>query len=130
MPSLTIRDETLRGEVRNEFDIEVAFGSLTVRELIRRRVEEEVRHFNLKNAEVFRGLVQPEEAEVVLNGYRVKEGRRVDAEAQVRRALTAFESNGFFLLVDDRQVESLDDEIAIGMATKITFLRMVPLVGG
>jgi hypothetical protein len=34
------------------------------------------------------------------------------------------------VLVDDKQVEDLDAMLEIGMRTEITFLKLVPLVGG
>jgi hypothetical protein len=32
--------------------------------------------------------------------------------------------------VDDRQVDTLDDEIALRPDTTVSFLKLVPLVGG
>ena len=46
------------------------------------------------------------------------------------QALHAFENNGFFLLVNDRQVESLDEEIWLGEGATASFLKLTPLVGG
>ena len=62
---------------------------ITVRELIRERVYQEVQDFNRKQGErVFRGLVQPTDAERVLNGrrteYRLKRHRADRVEAAVR----------------------------------------------
>jgi hypothetical protein len=34
------------------------------------------------------------------------------------------------LLVDDRQVDELEEEIEIRPDTTVTFLKLVPLVGG
>jgi hypothetical protein len=34
------------------------------------------------------------------------------------------------MLVDDRQVESLDEEITLQPNTRVSFLRLTPLVGG
>jgi hypothetical protein len=56
--------------------------------------------------------------------------RRVDAEEQCARALEAFGRNGFVVLVDDRQVEELDDVVDLPVGAQVTFLRLVPLVGG
>ena len=46
------------------------------------------------------------------------------------RALEAFEANGFFLLVNDRQVESLDQVVPIQETTTVSFVKLVQLVGG
>jgi hypothetical protein len=103
---------------------------MTVRELIRTRVEQEVAVFNEQQTEYFQGLIQPSAAELTLNGYRMSRRQRVDPVEQVERALAAFERNGFVVLVDDGQVERLDDIVVLGSTNVVTFLKLVPLVGG
>ena len=66
----------------------------------------------------------------MLNGYRIREGRKIDWEAQLEKALDAFQRNGFLLLVDDRQLTDLDEEVVLKPGSQVTFLRLVPLVGG
>lgn len=39
----------------------------------------------------------------MLNGYKLKARRKIDWEEQSKRALEAFEHNGFFVLVGNRQ---------------------------
>lgn len=128
--TITIHDETASGERTNSISMEFLTQHITVRELIRRRVYEEVREYNLKEPEVFRGLVQPAEAERVLNGYKLRTRRKIDWEEQAAKALGAFDANGFFILVGDRQVESLDEAIALKPETEVSFVKLVPLVGG
>ena len=76
--------------------------------------------------------MQPTDSERLLNGsgYRLRHTKQIDAEQQVYQALHAFENNGFFLLVNDRQVESLDEEIWLGEGATASFLKLMPLVGG
>lgn len=131
MPAtLTIFDETTLGERTEALRLEFLTDRITVRELIRSRVYEEVREYNLKQPGLFRGLVQPREAERLLNGYQLRKARQVDWEEQYRKAVEAFERNGFFVLVDDRQAETLDEEIEIRLNTQVSFVRLMPLVGG
>jgi hypothetical protein len=102
-----------------------------VRELIRGRVYQEVKDHNVKhNQRVFRGLVQPTDAERELNGYRLREPRQLDWKKQFEAAVEAFERNGFLILIDDHQAERLDEEIVINSDTQVSFLKLVPLVGG
>jgi len=101
-----------------------------VRELIRTRVANEVRDYNLSQPEYFRGLVQPTDAERSLNGFRMRKRRRIDPEKQFELAIKSFYANGFIVLVNDRQVDELDEEIEIRPDTTVTFLKLVPLVGG
>ncbi|MGF0170672.1 hypothetical protein ACQF36_09100 [Streptomyces sp. Marseille-Q5077] len=130
MGIVTFVDETTSGGRSDGWGLEIAEERLTVRELIRRRVFQEVSEYNARTPEVFQGLVQPRDAERVLNGSAVRTRRRMDPEAQTEQALKAFAGNGFLVLVGDRQVTDLDDEIELGLGTEITFLKLVPLVGG
>ena len=110
--------------------LQVAEPILTAREILRRRVFEEVSRFNATQGQIFEGLVQPNDTERALNGYRLKKARTLDWREQFEKAVQAFEKNRFLLLVGDRQVESLDEELMLGAETEITFLKLVPLVGG
>lgn len=131
MPAqILVRDETFSGQALQELRFEVQNERLTVRELIRQRVHQEVSLYNLSQPGYFRGLVQPSDAEATLNGYRLRQRRQIDWEQQAEQALLAFERNGFFILVGDHQAESLDEVIEIGEDTTVTFLKLVPLVGG
>jgi hypothetical protein len=127
---LTIRDELPIGQVAHEISFEVATERLTARDLIRQRVHQEVSLYNLSQPGYFQGLVQPSDAEATLNGYRLRHRRQIDWERQADLALEAFEANGFFILVDDRQVESLEEMIEIQEDTQISFIKLMPLVGG
>jgi hypothetical protein len=103
---------------------------ITVRELIRSRVYQEVKDYNTRQPEYFRGLVQPTNTEENLNGYKLKKTRQLDWENQFAQAIAAFERNGFLILVDDEQLTELEEEIVITPTTVVTFLKLVPLVGG
>ena len=131
--TLMIRDETAAGEPVHEFPLEFPSERITVRELIRERVYQEVTDYNFRSRReggVFRGLVQPTNTERTLNGFKVPKDRDIDWEAQFARAIDAFGRNGFFILVDDRQAEALDEAIVISPSTQVSFVKLTPLVGG
>lgn len=128
--TLCIRDESLGGESLDEWSLEVPTERLTVRELIRSRVYQEVQDYNLRQGPVFRGLVQPEETEKTLNGWKLKKPRNLDWKRQFERAVDAFRENQILILIDDRQVQSLDEEVVLSANTCATFLRLKLLVGG
>jgi hypothetical protein len=65
-----------------------------------------------------------------LNGFKFKEKKKISEREQSEKAIQAFDRNGFIVLVDDLQVESLDQIIEIEAKTSVTFLKLVPLVGG
>lgn len=141
--SISIRDETTAGEILHESVLELLAARVTVREMIRERILQEVSAFNRLQAQqrnlqdgssynrrqarqAFYGLVQPSANESLLNAGR----HAVDWQKQFEVACTAFERNGFVVLVDDRQVENLDEEITVQAETTVSFLKLVPLVGG
>lgn len=130
---LTVRDETATGSVTNELTLDVLSETITVRELIRSRVYQEVADYNLRRSQEdarFNGLVTPEDAEKTLNGTRTRRAREIDWKAQFEKACEAFARNGFFILIDDRQAEDLDETVTIRHDTKVSFVKLVPLVGG
>jgi hypothetical protein len=55
---------------------------------------------------------------------------RIDWERQADAAVEAFGRNGFVVLVGDRQVEDVDEELSLDDASDVAFVRLVPLVGG
>jgi hypothetical protein len=134
MPAtLTVRDETPAGGVSNEWSLEFLNERISVRDLIRERVYQEVQDHNTQQhqAAPFRGLVQPEDHERALNGPRTgAKPRPIDWKKQYTKAVEAFEANQVLILIDDRQAESLDEEFTFGPATAVTFLRLTLLVGG
>jgi hypothetical protein len=126
---MTVRDETAAGRLVGSIVLDLP-GRTTLRELIRLRVREEVARYNAAPAARFQGLVRPTSAEEDLNGYRLRTATRIDWEQQADAAVTAFERNGFFVLVAGRQVEELDEELTLDEAGGVAFVRLVPLVGG
>ncbi|EDY56751.1 conserved hypothetical protein [Streptomyces sviceus ATCC 29083] len=130
MGIVMVVDETTSGSRSDGWGLEIAEERLAVREVIRRRVFQEVAEYNARTPAVFQGLVQPADTERVLNGYALRTPRRIDPETQTELALKAFMGNGFLVLVGDRQVTELDEEIDLVLGTEVTFLKLVPLVGG
>ena len=130
MATVTVYDETTSGGRTNELTLEFLNERVPIRELIRSRVYQEVTEYNARMPEYYRGLVQPADAERVLNGYRVRERRKLDWEAQYEKAIQAFQGNGFMILVDDLQVTELDAEVKLRHDSTVTFLKLLPLVGG
>jgi hypothetical protein len=126
---LTVRDETAAGRAVGSLVLD-APDAISLRELIRLRVREEVARYNAQPTDRFHGLVRPTEAEEDLNGYRMRGRTPIDWEKQADAAVTAFSRNGFFVLVADRQVEDLDEVLTLDEASEVAFVRLVQLVGG
>ncbi|MEV7328837.1 hypothetical protein [Micromonospora sp. NPDC093244] len=102
MPMITIADEVTGAPSGPEWTVEVFEESVRLDELIRRRTLLEI----------------------------AESGADVDPEERTRVALEGFVRNRFVVLVDDRQVTALDDKVNLHAGSRITFLKLVPLVGG
>ncbi len=131
MTEVTFRDETATGSPLAEFAVAGLPARMTVRELIRLRVREEVARYDAAPAsDRFHGLVRPDGAEAGPDGRRPREPRRLDWERQAEIAERAFAANGFVVLAGDRQVEDLDEEVDLAADPELVFIRLVPLAGG
>lgn len=127
---LKIYDETPGGPRAEPTELHLASERITVADLIRRRVAEEVQAYNAKRGEVFQGLVQPTESEQVLNGFKPRTQRKLSVDKQVEAALEGFRNNGFLLLFDDRQIDDPDEWLTVTPDSSAVFIKLVPLVGG
>ena len=114
----------------------------TVRELIRRTVEENAKaQLRESRRELQEGLAASsagalterqirEQAADGKVGIPSQESLRrkmrrshIDIEAKVRRAWEAFEKREFLLRVDGKMATELDEAIVLGIETKVVFLR-------
>jgi hypothetical protein len=128
--AIRIFDAPLHGERTGAGEILLDAGPLTLRDLIRSRLQQEVERYNQALPETFQGLVQPDESEQILNGFRMKTKRPLDWDVQCRRAYSSFERNGFLVLVDGKQVTELDSRFDLHHDSEIEFIKLVPLAGG
>lgn len=130
--TLTVRDETFDGRNAYEWTLDVFSERLSVRELIRSRIYQEVQEYNRNRPHTYRGLVQPiteDRVSTTDSGHR-SEFRAIDPERQYELACEAFRAGRILILVGDAQADELDDEFEIRPGTAVTFLRLTLLVGG
>jgi hypothetical protein len=130
MRTLTIEDRTATGRPTGTIDLPDLPDRITLRDLIRLRVREEVARYNLRPTADFTGLVRPNGAVASPTGYRMPVPRRIEWEQQADAAIDAFGRNGFFVLVNGRQVTELDAELELSETLDVGFVRLTPLVGG
>jgi hypothetical protein len=127
---VTIKDVTGTGRVTAATTVDGIDQRITVRDLVRTRVREEVVRYNARASSLFTGLVMPEGAEPGPEGFRMAATRWIDWEKQASKAIEAFGRNRFFVLVGDRQVTDLDEVLELTADTDIRFIRLVQLAGG
>jgi hypothetical protein len=127
---IVIADMTPTGTETARVLLDDVPNPVTLRELVRHRVREEVVRYNTGPGVRFNGLVQPTDAECTANGYKLRRPRQLDWQAQAAAALDSFQRNGFFVFVGNRQVADLDEELTLAETEEVSFVRLVPLVGG
>ena len=130
MPSLTVEDRTATGRPTGSITLPDLPERITLRDLIRLRVREEVARYNLKPIDTFRGLVQPDGSTQTIDGFRLPKPRRIDWERQADIAIDQFGRNGFFVMVDGKQVVDLDATLDLRGPMDVGFIRLTPLIGG
>jgi hypothetical protein len=127
------------------------FGKLTmtVRELLDARIAleheavlevraEKLRLSQAAAAEHIRGVVGSREWRLNGPGKTFRPGLFVpgcagalpERETLLRQAEEGFAANRFFVLLDDRQAESLDEVVEVERTGEVTFFLLTPLQGG
>src|SRR6476660_7218996 len=104
MPSVTIHDRTSTGDPTGSITLPGLPDGITLRQLIRTRVREEVARYNLGPWGIFRGLIQPAGSEPTIDGFRLPKREALDWHVQADAAIDRFLANGFIVLVNGTQV--------------------------
>lgn len=130
MATISVIDETFNGISLNTIEISFDTSEITLRDLITARVEKEVERYNTKEAQPYLGLVTPTFFEKTLNNMIPNPKRLVDKEKQTYVALDGFLKNHFFVFINEVQIDSLDTKFKINEISKISFIKLTPLVGG
>jgi hypothetical protein len=130
MASIVVQDRTATGKPVGSISLPDLPDRFTLRDLIRTRVREEVARYNLKPSAIFAGLVQPDGSTRTATGFRMGSLRPIDWQRQADIAERAFGRNGFFVLVDGRQVTELEEQLALTGSTDVAFIKLTQLVGG
>jgi hypothetical protein len=123
MTSVLIKDEILNNPNTQTWTLDFLDETIPAHEFLRRRIYEEVQSHNSQPHEKYSGLIQPK-LEQNLNN------KKLDWEAQYQTALHAFSSNSLIMLWNNQQIEDLNQMLELRAGCEVTFLKLVPLVGG
>ena len=122
-----------------------AASHMTVRELITRTVEEQVRDLNarreLTHRELERRFARQYLTENEILALREDDGRAaipnvkskskaIDTKRAQVQAIEAFSAGRCIVFVGEEQKTDLDEEVLLGSATRVQFMRVLPLRGG
>lgn len=132
MPTAILVEEKVPGQPPSEIcALTLPANRITVAELIRIYVETQVEKHNIAKVSTAHGENYTTIEEQLLNPPKVdKRFTPAESAIEVDKALLAFQSNRVFLLIDGKQASSLSEEIELTASSKVTFLKLVPLVGG
>ena len=127
MAQVVVRDQVLGGADVVGVTLTFPVERITVRELIRSRVYQEVEDYNRSKQET------PYKAWAAQSGHSpAPQGRGAEVvwRTEYDRACEAFERKRVFVLIGDRQATTLDEKIDVSRDIEVTFVRLVLLAGG
>lgn len=119
--------------------LELVSERISVKELIRRTVTEQIRTLNevyhaeaasvqaaLRHHYLYEGDLRP--ARRGFFRFLTRSGRegRLDIDSEIRKAWYAFERGRFKILFGDNMLIDLADELTLTPSSHVTFLRIVP----
>jgi len=125
---IIIHDETKSGSILNQVRLKVSKDRITIKELIKLRVFQEAQDYNTRRTSYYRGLVRPNNAKPMLNGYKLEPNYKIDPQKQYYIAMDAFKREGFHVLVDEKRVADPEFAISVDSQVRISFMKMVPVV--
>lgn len=117
-------------------DLQQSGNRITLQDLLTRIVREEVRAFRERQEQrrLTRVLTQDEIEQGARAGKVDMGGRDLDQEVDeaeaVNTVLQAFEDKLFLVFVDGEQPQELDHQVHLEPDSRVTFVRLVMLVGG
>ena len=137
---MLLTDE-IGGQVYSVGEVHLHKPVITIRELIAVRVDLELEAHRDREAEArSRAMPGVSSRELQLNGAEKAlrpsvfracgSGEPVARDRMIEAAEQGFLRNRFFILLDDRQAERLDDQLELDKTGEVTFLQLTPLQGG
>ncbi len=137
---MLLADE-IGGEVYSMGEVRLLKPVITVRELIGVRIDLELEAEREREADIRRRAMPGiSSRELQLNGaekalrpslfFARCDGRSATRDRMIEAAEQGFLRNRFFILLDDRQAELLDEQLDLEQTGKVTFLQLIPLQGG
>ena len=136
---ISIIEKVVGQTERQAYSIQLASERIPARLIVEEHVRAEVDRVNSamrlsreKQSRVASFLVGPHSHEVErkLNPMTRRAPKLLDAEAEISTALDAVSAHRIIMLFDDREVNDLDEMLTVTDDSSITFLRLVPLIGG
>jgi hypothetical protein len=120
MPSVTINDRTSTGDPTGTITLPDLPDGITLRQLIRTRVREEVARYNLRPWGIFQGFIQE---------LGLPDRQPIDWVTRADAAIDLFLANGFIVVINGGQVVDLETWIDLRRDVDVRFIRLTALGG-
>lgn len=140
MTAVAVLEKSIGTPETATFQLRLASERVAAHEVIRSHVRAEVEKRNVEIAErnarqsrVASFLIgtHSHDTEARLNTSRpTRKLPELDAEQEIENALSGFKNRRVIMLFDDQEVEDLDQPLIITDDSQVTFLRLLPLMGG
>ncbi len=115
-----------QGQRTSQVTVSLSAPTLTLHDLIARKVEQEVSEILAHQRPGPSGEYLSAETLILATGA-LKPGAVAD---EIQLAQAAFAARDFMIAIDDRQVWDADTIVHIRPETQIEFIKILPLVGG
>jgi hypothetical protein len=125
---LLLRDVSRAGHELSRAHLTDLPGRMPLRDLVRRRVHEEVATYNADPGPIYRGLVAPADAVRYSDGFRMRIPRPLDADRFVTAVEEAVAAGLVRFRVGDTETADLDAEVATAEHDEVTTVLERPIV--
>jgi hypothetical protein len=124
MLTISIKDESLQG-TRLSWQLEMLEEQTTLREIIR-RLYQDISEYQAKKRSQLHCLLPPTSQ----CQTSTEPLPQLDWQRYYKQAINAFEKRSYIVIIDDKQVTHLDTPITLNKQSTVTFLKLIPLIGG
>ena len=124
---IVIREKSASDAITVVFSASFPFEKISVRDLITEKVKQEITQRQTQSKIT---LTEKERKLNAKQGHIEVSGRQLDLDSEIQKALDGFRRNAFFVIIDGEQYTDLERELIWHKKLEVTFLRLIPLVGG
>lgn len=128
MAGIVIRDVSRAGQTLGGAELDGLPDTVTLRELLRARIDGEVADYNDDPGEVFQGLVQPADSVRHSHGHKMRSPRPLDADLLIAAAEEAVELGMLLARTEDDTITDLDAQLDLTALDRLDLILQRPVI--
>ena len=114
----------------SDIGYEIPNNPLTLADLIRHIVTQQVEEYNAKNENIITLLTQENiDTETGKVGFNRRYGNDANLDKSIDAALLAYSDGLYRVFIDENEITCLDEQLSIQEGSKIMFIRLTFLAG-